>query len=74
MEDAAVRSPARSYDTEVVLDAADIAPQVTWGTSPEDVLPITGTVPDPADIADENKRRADGARAGLYGPDARHAS
>ncbi len=33
------------YDAEVILNAADIAPQVTWGTSPEDVLPITATVP-----------------------------
>ncbi len=33
------------YDAEVVLNAADIAPQVTWGTSPEDVLPITAIVP-----------------------------
>jgi 3-isopropylmalate/(R)-2-methylmalate dehydratase large subunit len=35
------------YDKIVELDAASIAPQVTWGTSPEAVLPITGTVPDP---------------------------
>src|SRR5579875_519477 len=34
--------PGASYDTEVVIDAAQIAPQVTWGTSPQDVLPITG--------------------------------
>ncbi len=33
------------YDAEIVLNAADIAPQVTWGTSPEDVLPITASVP-----------------------------
>ena len=45
-----------TYDEEIVLNAADIAPQVTWGTSPEDVLPITGNVPDPADEADEAKR------------------
>jgi 3-isopropylmalate/(R)-2-methylmalate dehydratase large subunit len=50
--------PGARYDTEIVLKAADIVPQVTWGTSPEDVLPITGTVPNPADCADENKRRA----------------
>ncbi len=36
-----------AYDREVVLEAADIAPVVTWGTSPEDVLPITGVVPHP---------------------------
>ncbi len=46
------------YDREVVLQASEIAPQVTWGTSPQDVLPITGRVPDPAAIADEAKRQA----------------
>jgi 3-isopropylmalate/(R)-2-methylmalate dehydratase large subunit len=44
------------FDKEVRLDAAEIIPQVTWGTSPEDVLPITGTVPNPADYAEEAKR------------------
>jgi len=47
-----------AYDKEVVLRTSEIAPQVTWGTSPEDVLPITGQVPDPADVADDNRRRA----------------
>ncbi len=46
------------YDTEVTLSAQDIVPQVTWGTSPEDVLPITGRVPDPADEPDDAKRQA----------------
>ncbi len=46
------------FDVEISLDAGQLVPQVTWGTSPEDVIPITGTVPDPAAIADENKRRA----------------
>ncbi len=46
------------YDKEIVLKAADIAPQVTWGTSPQDVLPITGRVPNPADAADEGRRNA----------------
>ncbi|UEM04577.1 3-isopropylmalate dehydratase large subunit [Skermanella rosea] len=46
------------YDKEVVLKAEDIVPQVTWGTSPQDVLPITGSVPNPADIADKAKRAA----------------
>ncbi|MEC7190867.1 MAG: 3-isopropylmalate dehydratase large subunit, partial [Pseudomonadota bacterium] len=41
-----------NYDTEVVLKAEDIAPTVTWGTSPEDALPITGHVPDPKKITD----------------------
>jgi 3-isopropylmalate/(R)-2-methylmalate dehydratase large subunit len=44
------------YDKIVRLDAAQIVPQVTWGTSPEDVLPITGAVPDPAAEADEGRR------------------
>ena len=46
------------YDREVVLRAADLVPQVTWGTSPQDVLPITGVVPNPADVADPDRRRA----------------
>ncbi len=46
------------YDADVKLSTADIAPQVTWGTSPQDVLPITGVVPNPSDIADEDRRRA----------------
>jgi 3-isopropylmalate/(R)-2-methylmalate dehydratase large subunit len=46
------------FDREVTLNAADIAPMVTWGTSPEDVLPVTGRVPDPKDATDEGKRAA----------------
>jgi len=46
------------YDKVVVIDAADIAPNVTWGTSPEDVLPITGSIPDPASFADPSKQVA----------------
>ncbi|MDR3374238.1 MAG: 3-isopropylmalate dehydratase large subunit [Ancalomicrobiaceae bacterium] len=44
------------FDTVIELKAEDIAPTVTWGTSPEDVVPITGVVPNPDEIADENKR------------------
>jgi 3-isopropylmalate/(R)-2-methylmalate dehydratase large subunit len=44
------------YDKIVMLDAAEIAPQVTWGTNPEAVIPVTGIVPNPADEADETKR------------------
>jgi len=47
-----------AYDKTVVLNAADIAPMVTWGTNPEAVLPITGVVPNPGDVADEHKRIA----------------
>jgi 3-isopropylmalate/(R)-2-methylmalate dehydratase large subunit len=46
------------YDKVVVIDAADIAPSVTWGTSPEDVLPITGIIPDPMSFADPSKQVA----------------
>jgi 3-isopropylmalate/(R)-2-methylmalate dehydratase large subunit len=44
------------FDTVVRLAAHEIAPQVTWGTNPEAVLPITGVVPNPADVEDEAKR------------------
>ena len=43
------------YDRVVELDAGAIAPMVSWGTSPEAVVPITGTVPDPASYADPAK-------------------
>ena len=45
------------YDVEISLNAADIKPQVTWGTSPQDVLPIDGVVPNPADEKDTNRRK-----------------
>jgi 3-isopropylmalate/(R)-2-methylmalate dehydratase large subunit len=50
--------PGATYDKVVSIDAADIAPSVTWGTSPEDVLPITGIVPDPSSFADPSKQEA----------------
>ncbi|PQV58199.1 3-isopropylmalate/(R)-2-methylmalate dehydratase large subunit [Defluviimonas denitrificans] len=46
------------FDREVVLDGTAIAPMVTWGTSPEDAVPITGRVPDPAGFASAEKRKA----------------
>lgn len=46
------------FDRTVRLAASDIAPTVTWGTSPEDVAPITGVVPDPESFADPSKREA----------------
>ena len=46
------------FDKVVEIDASLIAPQVTWGTSPEDVAPITAVVPDPASAADDGKRQA----------------
>ena len=45
-----------SYDTEVILPAEEIAPTVTWGTSPEDALAITETVPNPEQEKDASKR------------------
>jgi 3-isopropylmalate dehydratase len=50
--------PGAKYDVDVFIDAADIAPTVTWGTSPEDVVPITGKVPDPETFATEEKKNA----------------
>ncbi len=47
-----------TYDKEVILDAKDIAPTVTWGTTPEDVMPITGSVPAPSDFDDEAKQQS----------------
>ena len=44
------------YDVEITLAAEDIAPTVTWGTSPEDALAITGAVPNPEKEKDVNKR------------------
>lgn len=45
------------FDKEIVLDGCEIVPSVTWGTSPEQALPVTGRVPDPASFADEEKSR-----------------
>ena len=46
------------YDRVVIIDAADIQPTVTWGTSPEDTVAIGGVVPDPASFADPSKQEA----------------
>ncbi|MBX3579205.1 MAG: 3-isopropylmalate dehydratase large subunit [Rhizobiaceae bacterium] len=46
------------FDKVVVLDAAKLPPIVTWGSSPEDVASVTGTVPNPDEIEDENKRNS----------------
>ncbi len=50
--------PGAQYDRVVTLNGSDIAPSLTWGTSPEDVVPITGVVPDPESFADPAKRVA----------------
>jgi 3-isopropylmalate/(R)-2-methylmalate dehydratase large subunit len=44
------------FDREVRLDAVSLPPIVTWGTSPEDVVAVTGVVPDPSKVTDDNKR------------------
>ena len=59
---------AHDFDREVRLDAASCRRIVTWGTSPEDVVAITGVVPDPAKVARRRQARRYGARARLYGP------
>ncbi|KAI8379466.1 3-isopropylmalate dehydratase [Radiomyces spectabilis] len=50
--------PDAVYDVQVEIAAADIAPTVTWGTSPQDVVAITGQVPDPAQVSDPSKKAA----------------
>ena len=47
-----------TFDKTVIIDAADIGPNVTWGTSPEDVVSILGVVPDPMSFADAGKQEA----------------
>ena len=47
-----------SYEKEITLNAAEIVPMITWGTSPEDALPINGKVPAPSDFSDPNKQKA----------------
>jgi 3-isopropylmalate/(R)-2-methylmalate dehydratase large subunit len=47
-----------TFDKSVVIDAADVEPTVTWGTSPEDTVAIGGVVPDPRGFADPSKQRA----------------
>jgi 3-isopropylmalate/(R)-2-methylmalate dehydratase large subunit len=55
------------FDREVRLDAAKLPPLVTWGTSPEQVISVTGRVPVPAEIGDEHKRRAAATSLGYMG-------
>ena len=51
-----VSDPDAKFDREVVIDGSEIAPHVTWGTSPEDVAPITARVPALESFADADKR------------------
>lgn len=50
--------PDAQFDCEVQFDVSTFAPQVTWGTSPEQVVDVTGCVPDPASFTDETKAKA----------------
>ena len=51
------------YDIDILIDAKDIAPTVSWGTSPQDVVPITSVVPDPSDF--DTPERQSGAKRAL---------
>ena len=55
------------FDREIRLDAARLPPLVTWGTSPEQVISVTGRVPLPSEIADDNKRIAAERSLGYMG-------
>tara|TARA_B100000700_G_scaffold184791_1_gene203706 strand:+ start:143 stop:1543 length:1401 start_codon:yes stop_codon:yes gene_type:complete len=46
------------FDKEVIIRGEDIEPQVTWGTSPQDVVPVNGSVPDPNKEKDKDRRAA----------------
>ncbi|SEN21784.1 3-isopropylmalate dehydratase, large subunit [Roseovarius tolerans] len=50
--------PDAVFAKEIVIDMAEIAPQVTWGTSPDQCVPVTGHVPDPGALADPGDRNA----------------
>ena len=50
--------PGAKFDSEVYIDAADIPPTVSYGTSPQDVVPVTGSVPNPEDLPEEKRNGA----------------
>ena len=62
--------PDAMFDIEVVVDAASLAPQVTWGTTPEMVVPVTGRVPTPEEWGDAESARRALAYMGLQGGEA----
>jgi 3-isopropylmalate/(R)-2-methylmalate dehydratase large subunit len=59
--------PGAVFDREVQLAASEIAPTVTWGTSPQDALPITARVPDPAAVAEVGRRESMGRALAYMG-------
>ena len=56
--DSLISDEGATYDKEILINGNDLAPYVTWGTSPEDALPITASVPYPSDFASKNKQEA----------------
>ncbi|MEM1048798.1 MAG: 3-isopropylmalate dehydratase large subunit [Pseudomonadota bacterium] len=56
-----------AFDQEIRLDAASLPPIVTWGSSPEDVVSVTGAVPNPDEIEDENRRASKWRALGYMG-------
>ncbi len=54
--DTLVTDQGAHFDHEVTLDAANLPPIITWGTSPEDVIAVSGNIPDPAAASDANRR------------------
>ncbi|KAK9452548.1 aconitase family-domain-containing protein [Dipodascopsis uninucleata] len=58
--------PGAKFDVTVTIQAKDVIPTVTWGTSPQDALPVTGNVPDPKDFADNPAKQEHIIRALSY--------
>ena len=65
--------PDAPFDTHVIVDVAELVPQVTWGTNPGMVVPVTGSVPDPGDVRRPRRPRRGRARARVHGPPAGRA-
>ena len=55
------------FDRSVTIDAADVEPTVSWGTSPEDVVAVGASVPSPDSFADPSKRAAASFQAAALG-------
>jgi 3-isopropylmalate/(R)-2-methylmalate dehydratase large subunit len=68
-----VTDEGAAFDAEVTIDAAALPPLVTWGTSPEDVIPVTGVVPAPDSFASPDKRAAAVKALGYMGLEAGQA-
>ena len=62
------------FDREINIDCSDIAPTITWGTSPQHAIPIDGFVPSPDTAAVSETRRERGAGIGLHGSETRRGA